>query len=450
MLTVREIVKITKGACLQESASLTVKGVSIDSRTVKKGDVFVAVKGARFDGHAFAARAARRGAAAVVVAKKISVPKHVAVIRVKDTTRALGHIAAWHRRRFDIPVVAVTGSTGKTTTKDLIAAVLSKKFRVLKNVGTLNNQFGVPLTLLKLRPTHGAVVVECGTNQPGDIRALARIVRPTVCVYTNVGAAHLEKLKSPSGVFREKIQLVNAMVPGGTVVVNADDAFLAKIPKRYKGNRVLRYGRGVKADCRAVGVEVRGNSALQFRVGGHVMRIKSCAAHNVENALAAICCGRLFKINYNIIAAALGSRTFGGGRLEVRKAGPLWIVDDTYNANPVSFQSAVSTLHGLRIKGKRIIVCADMLELGARAVALHRQVGEMIAQSGVDAVLSTGKLARHITRAVKRRDRDCDARHCKDMAEVKRQLKRLIRPGDAVLVKGSRAMHMERVLESIV
>ena len=446
MLTVQEIKKITGGILVQGERSSTVNNVSIDSRKIGKGDVFIAVKGPRFDGHDFIRNAMRDGAAAVIVSKKIACSGEIAVIRVDDTTKALGQIAAWHRRRFRIPVIAVTGSTGKTTTKDMVASVLGKRFKVLKNVGTENNQYGVPLTLLRLKSSHQAAVLELGTNQPGDIRWLAKITRPTISIFTNIGESHLEQLKSPAGVFREKAQLIKYMEPGGTVILNADDRYLAKISRGNKRQRVIRFGRGKNVDHRAHHIMVRDNRCLHFKVRRHPIKINTSASHNADNALAAISCGLACKIRYNDIISALGSFKFPAGRQEIRKAGRLWIIDDTYNANPVSFKSAINTLDALKINGKRIVVCADMLELGPRSAALHRSIGEMIGRSDADIVLATGRHARLIVEGSKRRKGNIQALHCKDLKQVHTRLKRYCRPGDAVLVKGSRGMHMERVI----
>lgn len=449
MLTVEEIKKATKGTFVQGSISSTstVNGVSIDSRKTSKGNVFIAIAGARFDGHDFIRQAIRRGAAAVIVSKKIACSNKITVIRVADTTKALGQIAAGYRRQFRIPVVAITGSTGKTTTKDMVASVLAKRFKVLKNAGTENNQYGVPLTLLKLKASHQVAVLELGTNQPGDIRWLAKIARPTMGIFTNIGESHLERLKTPAGVLREKAQLIKYMEPGGVIIVNGDDRHLAALSKKYKKQKVIRFGCGKNVDHRANDIVVRNNRCLHFKVHRHTFKINSLAMHNVYNALAAISCGSAFQIRYDDSIAALSRFKFCGGRQEIRKIGRLWLIDDTYNANPVSLKSAIHTLDTLDIKGKRIVVCADMLELGLRSAALHRSAGEMIGRSRADIVLTTGRHARYITQGLSGVKGNITAQHCKDLKEVQKHLKRLCDPGDAILVKGSRGMHMERVVE---
>ena len=447
MLTIQEIKKITKGTVVQERVLSTVTGVSIDSRKIKKGNVFIAIKGTRFDGHDFIRKAMRDGATAVVVSKRIVCPSDITVIRVVDTTKALGQIAAWHRKGFRIPVIAITGSTGKTTTKEMVASVLEKRFKVLKNIGTENNQYGVPLTLLKLNSSHQIAVLELGTNQPGDIRWLAKIARPTIGIFTNIGESHLERLKSPAGVLREKAQLIKYMEPGGIIIVNGDDRYLATISKKCKGKKIIRFGFEKDVDYRASHVAIRSNQCLDFRVKRNAIKINSAVTHNIYNALAAISCGLACKIRYNDIVAALNHFRFCGGRQEIRKTGRFWLIDDTYNANPMSLKSAIRTLSTFHISCKRIFVCADMLELGPRSVALHRSAGKMIGESGVDVVLTIGRHARYIAQGLNRFKGNIKALHCRDLGEVQRRLKEFCRPGDAVLVKGSRGMHMERIVK---
>jgi len=242
MLIVKELKKIIKGILVQGVMPASVSGVSIDSRTAQKGNIFIAIEGERFNGHAFIRAAIRKGAKVVVVSKKVSCPRNISVLLVKDTTKALGQIAAWHRYQFDIPVIAITGSTGKTTTKDMLAAVLMTRFKVLKNVKTENNQFGVPLTLLKLNATHQMAILELGTSQPGDIRLLARMVQPTTILMTNIGESHLAGLKNKKGVYAEKVQLIRSLKPGGHVIVNGDDPYLITVPKGGKNYKKISFG----------------------------------------------------------------------------------------------------------------------------------------------------------------------------------------------------------------
>lgn len=447
MFVVREICKAVDGRLRQGDGAVKIRGVSIDSRTVRPGDVFIAIRGKRQDGHKYLPQAIKNGAAALIVSKKVSCPKDVAVIEVRDTTKALGMLAAFHRQRFDVPVITITGSTGKTTTKDMVAAVLQSKLHVLKSEKSENNQFGLPLTLLRLTKSHDVVVLEAGTNQPGDIRWLSRIARPTVAVFTNIGESHLERLKSPSGVLREKQQLLKGMPRGSWVILNGDDPYLHKMTLKQGGYHVIRYGIAHQADYRAIGISVDDKGHVHFRIGGRACVLKTPARHCVENALAAISCGRLFKIQYNALIAGLQAYAFHSCRQEMQRIGKALLIDDTYNANPVSFKAAVRTLDDLRTQGKKVLIAADMLELGSKARQLHEAVGNLIARSSVDVVLTTGTCAGYLTRAVCKNNPRIEARHYSDLNRLHARLKALGDGGNIFLVKGSRGMRMERTVE---
>jgi len=450
MLSIHDIIQCTGGKVIQEGRGIVrVSGVSIDSRTLKKGYAFVAIKGDRCDGHDFIQQAVKKGVSVILVSKRVSVPVsgRVAVIRVKDTTKALGLMASQYRRQFDIPIIAVTGSAGKTTAKDMIAAVLNKKYKILKSNGSENNQYGVPLTLFRLNRSHQMAVLEVGTNQSGDIDWLGKIIQPTTAVFTNVGPSHLKGLKSAAGVFHEKSKLLHHLAKGGIVIYNTGDDYLKKITKKICPGTVIRYGRGCKADYRADHIKLEKNHQLRFNVNSHEMRIKNPAVHNIDNALAAISCGCLYKIRYNEINSALSRFKFIGGRHEVIKTGRIWLIDDTYNSNPISFESAVQTLHALKICGKKVVVCSDMLELGNQARQWHQKMGRMMAKTDISEVMTIGRYARFINQGVQDENNRIVAGHYDHLASVHRRLKQICGPGDAVLVKGSRGMHMERTVQ---
>lgn len=422
-------------------------GVSIDSRSLKRGNVFVAIHGKNLDGHRFIAQAVRKGASLLVVSEKISGAKDIPVVLVKDTTVALGQIAGAYRRSFDIPVIAVTGSAGKTTTKDMIAAVMGSKFMVLKNAKTLNNQYGVSLTVLGLKPAHQALVIELGTNNPGEIARLAAIAQPTVAVLTNIGEAHLEGLKNRMGVYKEKSAIFRGIGPKGRVIFNNDDPYLRKIPGERKRPRILTYGIKRKSDLRARQIRVKNNRRICFHVDGHRFILNTSAPYYVYNALAAILCGRLFRISDRDSKKALEKLTFGSHRQEMRQIGGVTVIDDTYNSNPVSVRNAIKTLDAMQAKGKKIFITADMLELGARSEPLHGEKGRWIARSSADVAITVGKFSRHAAGSIRRGNRRIGVFHHASVAGVPARLKKLCRPGDIVLVKGSRGMRMERVVE---
>jgi len=447
--TVEEIITATRGRLVSGERARKIRRVVINSRQVRPGDLFIAIKGHRLDGHKFIRAAVRRGARAVLVSRsRVSVPAAVTVIRVKDTTRALGLLARHHRERFTLPVIGITGSTGKTTTKEMIAAVLRPHFRVLVNKGTENNQIGVPLTLLNLKSSHQIVVIELGTNCPGDIAWLTDIAQPTVAVFTNIGNSHLELLKSPAKVFLEKVTLAKGMKPKGTIIFNKDDHYLQKIPRIIKNKKLVTYGIAARADVRAGAVSVGADRKAAFLVKGrHKFVLGTPAVSNVLNALAAICCGRLFNISYNNININIRRCPNPPGRQSVERVEGCWVINDSYNANPLSFYSALKTLSVWRTRGRRILVCGDMLELGPQAKRLHEKVGKAAADAGVDLILSLGPMARHIGKAAKKRNRGISVYHGRKPSCLHSRILQYACPGDVFLVKGSRGMKMERTVQ---
>lgn len=447
MLTIEEIVQAVQGSCCQTGLARQVKSVVIDSRRATKGALFFAIQGPHHDGHCFLEEAVQRGAVAVVVTKDGPCPPGAWAIRVKDTTKSLGDLARYYRQQFKIPVVAITGSAGKTTTKEMIAAVLKQRFRVLKNPKTENNQYGVPMTLLQLRPKHQAAVIEIGTNHFGEIAYLTRIAEPTVSVLTSIGASHLEHLKSLAGVFREKFDIVRYMRPSGTVVFYADDPYLRKIQDRKITQDKIAYGRGVNADIRLIKkLEVR-HGCVIFFVGKQRFILHTLATHNRENALAAIAVGRLLKVPAWKMAEALARWRPAPGRQRVMKVRDWTIVDDTYNANPISFQSALDTFSRMACRGRKILVCGDMKELGAGAIDWHRRIGRLAAISGLDIIISVGDLAQIMAQEAHKTNVGVQAMHAKTIEGVKILLSRVLGSKDVVLVKGSRAMSMDLVVD---
>ena len=451
MFTIDEIIKATGGKLLQGPSKGKVKAVSIDSRRVKKGELFIAVKGDIFDGHDFIRDVIAKAVRIIVVHQKMQVDDaRVSIILVKDTTRALGDVARFHRLRFKAPVIAITGSAGKTTTKEMIAAVLSERYKVLKNEGTQNNHIGVPLTLLKLKPSHQMVVLECGTNQPGDIPWLADVSRPDVAVFTNIGASHLEKLKTTGGVLKEKWALAASLTKKGVLGVNADDPLLSAQSKKIKDPQLITYGIDRTARWQARDIEVIDGCRLCFNTGGKRIEIRSCGVNNVYNALSAYACGILFKVPSASMARALKRFEFPKGRGQIMRLGTGWLINDTYNANPVSMQSAIQTLDVIAVTGKKIFVAADMLELGEKARALHTSVGAAIARSSVDVLITVGKLARLMAVEARRRNKKMRVFACADVEAAQKQLAGVLSNGDAVLIKGSRRMKMEQVSEFLL
>ncbi len=450
-LTVEHILKATSGQLIQGQKQKMIRSLSIDSRKLTPGDLFVAIRGQRLDGHDFIEEVIPQKPSAMILSKiKGSYPSDITVIKVEETTRALGRIARYHRSLFKIPVVAITGSCGKTTTKEMIAAVLSARFNVLKSEGSENNQIGVPLSLLKLDNTHQMVVIEMGTNQFGDIAWLTHIAEPTVAVLTNIGASHLERLKSPEGVFKEKLSLVKGLSSQGLIIRNGDDPYLSRIKPLLSEQKVISFGYQREFDFWVGQLKQKNNRALSFQVNGrYPFSLRSPVEHNVLNALSAIACGRHFQISFEQIALRLRDLSFPYHRQTVKKIGNNWVIDDTYNANPFSVISAIQTLRNLKTPGKKILVCADMLELGIQSRDYHHRIGTLVGESQVDVVITTGAQARWISRAARQVNPQLISYHYDSLFHLHQRLKKCCQAGDAILVKGSRAMKMERTMNHL-
>jgi UDP-N-acetylmuramoyl-tripeptide--D-alanyl-D-alanine ligase len=450
---VQDIVRATHGALVTGDLSVPVTGVSIDSRTLIVGDVFFAIVGHRLDGHAFLGEATGRGAACMIVhALPDDVPANVPVILVDDTTRALGRLAAWHRSKFPVPVVAITGSIGKTTAKELTAAVLATRFNVLKPASSFNNQWGLPLTLMRLGPEHQAAVVELGTNQRGEIATLAAIARPTVGMVTVVAPVHTEFLGSIDGVREEKAALVRALGADGVAVLNADDARVASMARDCAG-RVITYGAAPGATVRAVGDVVDGETGLGFTLESGGARVPVTLTlggrHNVTNALGAAAVGVALGLDLADIGRGLAEARAPARRGQWVVAGDVTILDDTYNASPTSVRAALETLAARRRGRRAVVVLGDMLELGALTDEAHREMGRAVAALPADEFVGVGRAAALAIEAA-RAAGIAEAYHAKSYEDTVAHLTKRLTPGDVVLVKGSRGMRMERVVDALV
>ncbi len=419
-------------------------GVSIDSRTLEPGQLFVAIRGKRFDGHDFAAQAVARGAAGVVAERDLGL--RVPVWVVPDAVAALGEIARSHRRRFRPRLAAITGSSGKSTTKGMLAHLLGARRKVLSTPGTQNNLIGVPLTLFQMTEGHEAAVLELGTNQWGEIRRLTEIAEPTLGVVTNIGPAHLEAFGDLRGVLLAKGELWEQMEPGAPVVLNADDPLLREAGGRLS-RRVVWFGCCPEADVRAEEIVCVGAETRCVVNGRWEMRVPLAGRHNLMNALAALAAAEAMGEPLESAAERMAGVQAMPGRLSFSERDGLLILDDTYNANPGSLSVALEVLAGLDRPGRRIVAVGDMLELGDQAERLHAEAGRWMAQRGVDFLVSVGPLARRLLGSAwefglpRERGRAFDSPE-----EAGEFLSGFARAGDALLVKGSRATRMEKVL----
>ncbi len=452
-LTVEDVVRGTQGALVGGDLGVPVTGVSIDSRTLGIGEAFFAIRGPHLDGHTFLRDAAARGASCLVVhSLPDDLPPSVPAVLVDDTTRALGRLAAYHRARFTVPVAAVTGSNGKTTTKEMMAAVLGALGPVLKPESSFNNQWGLPLTLLRLAPEHRAVALELGANTPGEIAALAELARPTVGVVTMVATAHTEFFASLAGVASEKGALVRSIPREGAVVLNADDPWVAAM-REFSRARVLTFSVQPGADVSAVGPVEETTEGVRFTLeaggGRRTVMLRFAGRHNVVNALAAAGVGRALGLPLDAIAHGLAAARPVKGRCVWRRAGSVRILDDTYNANPVSVRAALETLAGAADCRRRIVVLGDMLELGVISEEAHRETGRAVATSGAAEFVGVGRRMLAAVEAARAAGLG-ESHHAATFEDTVALLLKRLAPGDALLVKGSRGMRMERVVDALV
>ncbi len=437
-------------ATLTGDGTATATTICTDSRALQAGDLFVALRGENFDGHGFVAEAARRGAIGVVAENAPeNLPLDFAVLRVPDTLRALQQIAARYRQTLGLQVVAITGSNGKTSTKDLTACVLGSRFQVTKTEGNFNNHLGVPITLLRARGVDQFGVFEVGMNHPGEIAPLAEMVAPDVAIITNIGTAHIEFMKTREAIALEKGMLAEALPPSGTVILPADDEFSPALARRTKADAVFA-GIG-KGDVQACDLRPHfGGVRFTLCADGHRVEaeLPVPGIHMVSNALLAVAAGRVFGISLEDCAAGLRNLRLTKGRLEQKIIRGIHILDDTYNANPDSMAAALRTLASMPAAGRRIAVLGRMGELGVESERGHRSVGEVAVREAVDCLVGVGEEAKWITETAWRGGIN-KVLHFDTVEDAVPALRELARIGDVVLVKGSRSAKMERIVEGL-
>jgi UDP-N-acetylmuramoyl-tripeptide--D-alanyl-D-alanine ligase len=425
---------------------------SIDSRTIQPGELFFAVKGERMDGHDFVQQALEKGAVAAVV-RRDELARYAVKTRllaVPDTLVALQTLGAAVRRLWAKPLIGVTGSTGKTTTKEAIAHVLSSRFRVLKSEGNFNNHFGLPLMLLKIEPEHEAAVIEMGMSHRGEIAALAKIAQPEIGVVTNVAPVHLEFFKSVAEIARAKYELIEALPAGGKAILNADDEYVSQFGRDFRGKVVL-YGLHQTADVRAENIESRGAAGSAFDVvaGGcrEAATLPLVGTHNIYNALAAVATGMERGLSPSEATQALATLAPADKRGAVVQLGNITVINDCYNSNPTALNAMVDTLAAMPAK-RRIVVAGEMLELGPSGEELHRRSGQHMADKGIDILVGVRGLAQQMVEAASRAG--IRAEFVVTPEEAGEWLAREKREGDVVLLKASRGVKLERALEAVV
>jgi len=432
------------------------QGYSIDSRTIRAGDLFFAVKGERLDGHDYVDAALEKGATAAVVCKYElhRYSDKTRLLAVDDTLVALQSLATAVRKVWGKPLVGVTGSAGKTTTKESIAHVLGTRFRVLKSEGNFNNHFGLPLMLLKLEPEHDVAVIEMGMSHAGEIRALAKIAQPEIGVVTNVAPVHLEFFDSLAGIARAKYELIESLPANGTAVaiLNADDEYVSQFGRDFKG-KVITYGTrataGVPIDVRAENVQTRGADGSEFDVvlaaGREHARLPLVGEHNILNALAAVAVGAALGLKPAEAVGALGTLAAPDKRGQVLQLGNITVINDCYNSNPKALHAMVDALAAMKA-GRRIVVAGEMLELGPAGADMHRAAGQHIAEKKIDVLLGVRGLAQGMVEGA--RHAGAQAEFVASPEEAGEWLARETRDGDVVLLKASRGVKLEKALET--
>src|ERR1700704_1203099 len=448
-LSLAQIAKLADGSISADDTSVIVSRISTDSRTLRDGDLFVPLRGDNFDGHKFIAQAAERGAAGAMVEEKgkDKVPRGFALIRVADTLVGYQTLAANYRASLPLKVIAITGSNGKTSTKDFVAATLAKKFRVTKTEGNFNNHVGLPQTMLAANRDDEIAVWEIGMNHPGEIASLAKLAAPDVAIITNIGIAHIEFMGSQEAIAEEKGALAEAVAATGTLILNADDAFSDEIAKRT-GAKVLLAGIENGA-VRATDISKRATgSDFTILEGAHRCRaqLPVPGIHMVQNAMLAVAAGRVFGLSTEECAVGLASTPLTKARLQIREIDGIQFIDDSYNANPDSMKAALRTLVELDADGRRIAVLGEMGELGADSERGHREGGEAAAELGIDQLITIGEMGGIMARAAEKAGLE-KSTTVGSTAEAAHLLGELAAPGDLVLVKGSRLARTERVLE---
>lgn len=452
-LSCREIAEAAGGTLLKGDPETRVNGVSIDSRDIKPGNLFVPLKGERTDGHKFIAEAVKKGAVGSFCAEPLppeSLPG--VVIKVEDTLDALQKMAGYNRKKYAPDVIGITGSSGKTTTKDLIATVLGRHYKILKTEGNYNNEIGLPLTLLNITEEHRIAVLELAMSGLGEIALLSQIARPGWAVITNIGEAHIELLGSIDNIARAKGELLESMDKEGVAVLNGDDARLRVMAGRFPG-RVYYYGWEADADFRA-GEYSFTNEGSEFTVyfpdgQEHVYRIPVPGKHNISNALAALALGYLFGIRADDLEFGLWERNDSGGRMQLKTLDSgLKIFDDTYNANPGSMKASLDVVKNIKTPGVKIAVLGDMLELGEFSENAHREIGKKVAESGIDYLITVGGQAKYIGREAV--DKKLKVFICSNNDEAWSCLQDIYLPENSyILLKGSRGMKLEEIVNRL-
>ncbi len=457
--TVSDIVNAAGGKLLCGDPERPVLDIAIDSRKVKEGDLYVPIVGERVDGHQFIDQAFRNGAAAVLTSRRQTMDSADAWIQVEDTRDALQAIGAWYRDRLEIPIIGITGSVGKTTTREMIGTALSAGYRVYKTPGNSNSQVGVPITISEISRADQIGVIELGMSEPGEMHRIAMVAKVNQAVITNIGVAHIEQLGSQENILREKLHILDGMKPEGILYVNGDDPLLCQV-NPGTGIRKITYGLGEGCDYQAIEVKGDGGrpvfTALCRKTGQRIpVRLNVYGNHMISNAMAALAVAAENGVPMEEGAAALQSFSGLKGRQQIWHEGGVTIIDDSYNASPVSMKAGIQVLQDMETRGRRIAVLADMKELGPEEKEFHRQVGRYIADSRTDLVLLFGPLSREIQEGIQEsqkegRSSQIECMWCSNKEELGSCLRSVVKKGDSVLFKGSNSMGLGEIAADLI
>jgi len=440
IMNAQKAVKIMNGSADHMPKQLVFTGISTDTRTIEAGDMFIAIKGENFDGAEYVLSALEKGASCAVSQREFDNPR---VIVVKDTIKALGELAKYHLEQFNIPVIAVTGSVGKTTVKNMLISVFSEKFNVHSTKGNKNNHIGMPMMLMNLNENHDISVLEMGMSGFGEIDYLSYIAQPDYAIITNIGMAHIGMLGSQSNILKAKSEIMNHMSPGGAVLVNGDDELLADL-KVPVGLRVLSYGTGKDNDCTVSGISANIEGNCVFTSNGTEFELPIPGAHNAVNAASVIAMARILDINDNLIKAGLKNFKQSKMRMHRFEKDGVTYINDAYNANPRSMMAALDILD--TAKGRKIAVIGDMLEMGDYSTTEHMKIGSYAAGSA-DILILCGNEAMNMKKGALTSKANCIIHTLNTSDDAAELLEKTVKEGDTVLVKGSRGMKMENVLE---
>ncbi|MCI9272438.1 MAG: UDP-N-acetylmuramoyl-tripeptide--D-alanyl-D-alanine ligase [Clostridiales bacterium] len=449
-IMIEDLVRWSGGRLLCGNSKDCVTSVSINSREIAPGSLFVPIVGEKVNAHRFIDSAFKAGAAAVLTQEQDAAQGDKVWIRVDDTLQALQDIAAAYRGLFTIPVVGITGSVGKTSTKEMVAAALSVEKRVMKTAGNFNSQIGLPLTMFQLEKEHQAAVIEMGMSQFGEMSKLSAIARPDYAILTNIGISHIEQLKTQENIRAEKLHIMDQFGEQGTLYLNVDDPLLAEMMGKLP---VRTIGYGIKQDCNYQAKQVESDGertwfSLQGPNGARQMVIPAIGEHHVLNALAAIAVATDLGLSPESIQKGLLCYQNAAMRQQIHRMTHFTLIDDSYNASPDSAKSGLSVLAQVQKTGRKIAVLADMLELGDQSEQAHYQLGQLCAQMGVDLLISVGPRAEAIARGAM--EQGVAVEVCASNGEAFAYLKEQLQPGDAILVKGSRGMHTDEIVNDLM